>query len=582
MTLSHCWGKADIYKLTSETACHLRAGLKISLLPRTFQRTIEVVRFLDTKYLWIDSLCIIQNSKEDWERESAQMGKVYSNGLLNIAATSSTDGEGGLFTERPSKLPLESTACYISSFWTDHSSSNLLIHRRSLPHTMLLAGPLLSRGWVLQERIMAKRMLHFGQQQLYWECNEHDCCEIYPSGVPELWTRPTSGRFFKKNIPDLFIKYGSNFGVATTADSDMVNASLTQTPPDLSEAAASLRPSTLEGDLLASTASPNLAALQKLATEFWNASPSQANIFVEGVISRGQVDELQSFLDGVDSQKQAVDFWNYIVSIYSRCKLTFEEDKLVALAGVARAMKVQMGCDYLAGMWRVELERNLLWEVDSNSRRPKEYRAPSWSWASIDGGINIPERRSETRDMVEIEISCVSTKKKSADEMGQVEGGALTVRGPLMTCFVQKTEDFGKNLPDEYVKHYDPEIDSGDPPAYFFRINGVWDNGSPSMDAREPFDTSLKRELHCLPILQGKELLDHDSYSCLVLEHTEERGVFKRCGTLRFRPVWHNISADKGWIAEEAFNNGPGVILNEGWFHGGEADFEGKYTITII
>jgi hypothetical protein len=99
ITLSHCWGKADIYKLTSETACHLLAGLKISLLSRTFQETIEVVRFLDTKYLWIDSLCIMQNSKEDWERESAQMGRVYSNGLLNIAATSSRDGEGGLFRE---------------------------------------------------------------------------------------------------------------------------------------------------------------------------------------------------------------------------------------------------------------------------------------------------------------------------------------------------------------------------------------------------------------------------------------------------------------------------------------------------
>jgi hypothetical protein len=90
----------------------------------------------------------MQNSKEDWERESAQMGKVYSNGLLHIAATSSTDGEGGLFPERPSKLPRESTACYISSSWTDHSNSNLLIHPSYFPSGMLLDGPLLSRGWV--------------------------------------------------------------------------------------------------------------------------------------------------------------------------------------------------------------------------------------------------------------------------------------------------------------------------------------------------------------------------------------------------------------------------------------------------
>jgi hypothetical protein len=111
-----------------------------------------------------------------------------------------------------------------------------------------------------------------------------------------------------------------------------------------------------------------------------------------------------------------------------------------------------MGCDYLARMWRIELERNLLWSVHDIVRRPREYRPPSWSWASIDGEINIPGRESENKKF-EIEISCVSTQKKSADEMGQVAGGALTVRGPLMTCFVKKTEDFGGCLPVNYVDY---------------------------------------------------------------------------------------------------------------------------------
>jgi hypothetical protein len=587
MTLSHCWGKADTYKLTSETASHLRAGLRISLLPRTFQRTIDVVRSLGTKYLWIDSLCIIQNSTADWEQESAQMGQVYSNGLLNIAATGSTDGEGGLLRERPSKLPLESTACYVSPSWKDHCNSNLLVHRSSLPSRMLLDGPLLSRGWVLQERIMAKRILHFGKSQLYWECNEHDCCEIYPTGIPELWTRPTSGGFSKRNIPDLFIEYGSNFGVITTVDSDTLSASITQTPSELTDdAAASLRRSTLEvkGDTLALTTSPTPAAFQRLATEFWNASPTQARIFVEGVISRG---EEQSFLNGVESQEQAIDFWNCVVSIYSRCELTFEKDKLVALAGVARALKVQMGCDYLAGMWRIELERNLLWSVESKFTRPEEDRAPSWSWASVDGEIKMPERRSRFEDEVvkdeaEIEILRVSTQKKSADEMGQVKGGALTVRGPLMTCFVQRTDDFGGFLPSEVAEDYDSE-DDDDLPAYFIRINGVWGEGVLSIDAHEPFDTSLKTKLYCLPIMKGKGLMDDDSCRCLVLERTtKEPGVFKRRGTLLFFHAAHNIDADNGWMAWNAWEPCGGVIVNEEWFDGGEADADGKYTITII
>jgi len=585
MTLSHCWGRADIFKLTSKTARCLLEGLKISLLPRTFQRTIDVVRSLGTKYLWIDSLCIMQDSITDWERESAQMGQVYSNGLLNIAATGSTDGEGGLLRERPSKFPLESTACYIASSWRDHSNSGLLVHNSWLPSRMLLDGPLLSRGWVLQERIMAKRILHFGKNQLYWECNEHDCCEIYPAGVPEFWTRPTNGKFSKRNIPDLLIEYGSNFGVVTTVNPNTLNASIAQTPSDLTDdATAILRPSTLEGDPFASTTSPTPAAFQRLATEFWNASPSQARIFVEGVISRG---EEQSFLDGVKSQEQAVDFWNCVVSIYSRCELTFEQDKLVALAGVARALKVQMGCDYLAGMWRTELERNLLWSVGSKFRRPEEYRAPSWSWASVDGGIIIPERRSRieaAKDEAEIEILCVSTQKKSADEMGQVEGGALIVRGPLMSCFVQKIKDF-KSLPEEIAEDYDSDDYTPKNGEYVFRINGVWGDGTLWMDSHEPFDTSLKTELYCLPIMRGKRLMNDDSCRCLVLERTtKELGVFKRCGTLFFFHAAHNIDVDKGWIASETWRrrNSGGVILNEKWFDGGEADADGKYTITII
>ena len=89
-------------------------------------------------------------------------------------------------------------------------------------------------------------------------------------------------------------------------------------------------------------------------------------------------------------------------------------------------------------MWRIELERNLLWSVESKFGRPEEDKASSWSWASIDGKIKIPERRSRLEDEVvkdeaEIEILRVSAQKKSADEMGQVNGGTLTVRGPLMT-----------------------------------------------------------------------------------------------------------------------------------------------------
>jgi hypothetical protein len=118
---------------------------------------------------------------------------------------------------------------------------------------------------------------------------------------------------------------------------------------------------------MASTASTTSAVFQRLATEIWAASPNQATTFWEGVLSQGQRDILAN---GIDCQIQLIGFWESIVSIHSQCDLTFEKDKLVALSGVARAMKVPMGCDYLAGMWRTELERNLLWSVNNTFRRP--------------------------------------------------------------------------------------------------------------------------------------------------------------------------------------------------------------------
>jgi hypothetical protein len=147
---------------------------------------------------------------------------------------------------------------------------------------------------------------------------------------------------------------------------------------------------------------------------------------------------------------------------------------------------------------------------------------------------------------------------------------------------VQRTDDFGKSLPSEVAEDYDSEGDD-DLPAYFIGINGIWCEGVLSIDAHEPFDTSLKTELYCLPIMKGKGLTDDDPCCCLVLERMpEEPGAFKRCGILFFFHAAHNIDADNGWIAWNAWEQCGGVILNEQWFDGGEADADGKYNITII
>lgn len=98
-------------KLQSSTEAMLREGCAVEILPKTFQDAISVCRYLRVRYLWIDSLCIFQEGKDDWLGESALMDKVYSNSLCTLAATASTDGDGGLFRSRQpvGMLQLDST-----------------------------------------------------------------------------------------------------------------------------------------------------------------------------------------------------------------------------------------------------------------------------------------------------------------------------------------------------------------------------------------------------------------------------------------------------------------------------------------
>jgi hypothetical protein len=113
MTLSHCWGGAGVLKLTAGSLHELSTGIEISILLQTFQDAIPVALALRVNYLWIDSLCIFQDSIADWARKSSAMGNVYRHGLCNIAATASKDGNGGLFLHCPrTKQTLETPGHY--------------------------------------------------------------------------------------------------------------------------------------------------------------------------------------------------------------------------------------------------------------------------------------------------------------------------------------------------------------------------------------------------------------------------------------------------------------------------------------
>ncbi|KAK2050895.1 HET-domain-containing protein, partial [Colletotrichum caudatum] len=99
-TLSHCWGPRPVIRTTSRTIDDHLGALPLDGLPPTFRDAVSITRSLGIRYVWIDSLCIVQDSEEDWELESARMGAVYASSYLTIAASASPDSTGGCFAPR--------------------------------------------------------------------------------------------------------------------------------------------------------------------------------------------------------------------------------------------------------------------------------------------------------------------------------------------------------------------------------------------------------------------------------------------------------------------------------------------------
>jgi hypothetical protein len=178
--LSHCWGTHQPLRTTTQNLLEHLVSLPWQSIPRTYQDAIRFTRFLGVRYLWIDSLCIVQDDPSDWARESASMYNIYEDSYLTIAATSAADATKGLFIqhERDSlvlditgttsaKIPFRVIG--LESLW--HPDFHIDLDRD------LVLWPLLFRAWVFQERSLSPRVIHFNQYELIWECREERLCE---------------------------------------------------------------------------------------------------------------------------------------------------------------------------------------------------------------------------------------------------------------------------------------------------------------------------------------------------------------------------------------------------------------------
>jgi hypothetical protein len=182
IALSHCWGGKRSLCTSKETLNMHAQGIHFSHFPKTFQHAILICRGLGVDYLWIDSLCIIQDSEEDWALQAARMTDVYSNSWITVAADAAINSNDGIINDERRKIKVKRFKC--PGLGTQDSV--VCIRKKgfglqdSFNHhcwTGPTRSPLSLRGWVLQESVLAPRILHFTVEELTWECNTQSRCE---------------------------------------------------------------------------------------------------------------------------------------------------------------------------------------------------------------------------------------------------------------------------------------------------------------------------------------------------------------------------------------------------------------------
>jgi hypothetical protein len=395
VALSHCWGTSHRIVTKRQNLKAHKQGINVAQLPATFQHSVEITRLLGLRYLWIDSLCIVQDDEQDWEREAAKMGDVYANAYLSIAVDSSTDDSSGCHPTLndktaipfvsmdnqslgrrsiPNAAPLDANVpgstssnvlslrnfavvpypqekwLYFSEEWMpsslstesqgDRYSNFYKIGEFGLRFDPIALENLSKRGWTLQERLLAPRTLHFTKAQTYWECQE---CMLAEDGAIFPRVFPGWATLVKFTNP-----YGFQF-----------DASLRQSIP---------------------------------AKPMWLKKNNRMPY---------------SHVDGWLSE-----MWLDLVECYSARNLSHGKDKLPALSGLARKIASISNDAYHAGIWRRNIIVGLYWRLfvyephhwcndpqDDHeiakvspperdvARVPENYRAPSWSWASVDGRV---------------------------------------------------------------------------------------------------------------------------------------------------------------------------------------------------
>ncbi|KAF4470986.1 HET-domain-containing [Fusarium albosuccineum] len=339
--LSYCWGGQDqSVKTTVATLQDRYHGIDIITLPKTIHDAITTVSRLGLHYVWIDSLCIVQDDRQEMTQDIADMDRIYSHAYFTLSASSASNVSEGFLHDRV--ILKSSTPVSLRYISESGAEGNLIVCSEPAPADM--PDPINSRAWTFQERVLSPRLVDFSTTQVRWRCNSAQKSE---SGCP-----PKSA--WKNHFETSFIV--------------------------------------------------------------------------------GKAQESQRRTQEIQQE------WNGLVTGYSNRDLTYAADKLVAFSAIPKTFG--RSGKYLAGLWEVDLPCNLLWKVchvwfpiagtiDKRKPRPNGCRAPSWSWASVDGSVECEVGGIESW-LPEAACQVLECEVSLADESvpyGAVTSGHIVIKG---------------------------------------------------------------------------------------------------------------------------------------------------------
>jgi hypothetical protein len=492
VALSYCWGRTGNVTTTKGTLEERKKGISRSILPKSFQDAVDLIRCLGIRYLWIDALCIIQDDVADWEREAAKMGDVYANALLTISTDAASDPTVGIFTARKSELvsttdvmglgirrevrPARNVVVERFPITDKTGKTHVVYTREPLDHSNIilprsyhdLTYPLMSRAWTLQERLLSGRILHVTAAELIWECKTTLRCEC---GTIERDSDYMSGNPSPKITFDIAIQ-------------DIVE----------------------EG---------RKALAFKVEKE--QTSPRTPKASQE---------------------------WTLLVGGYSNRMLTYETDKLRAVSALARRFSltdndlISLPRTYLAGLWLEDLPWLLCWRVFLRrfEKRTEKYCAPTWSWASVSTPVIWDKEVFAARARIQV-VDVSTAPVTQANVFGQVKGACVMLSGPVQRAAVE-TEGVRhgavlalRNARGERI-FFVPDLNPPESPH-----SGQQGEASPSPPLRD------RAEVVCLWVLQGGS---EDKAYALVLASAPEDAI-AQCLCL---PLFTNTAA--GTVFERA------------------------------